>query len=79
MTDPDIILYLYPIDGLGNKGASYAISLPENKSRFVPAAASSSCNNVRRSRHDRDATEEPEERGRFNGDPCIVLRLSQST
>ncbi|KAI6443584.1 hypothetical protein MCOR15_011186 [Pyricularia oryzae] len=76
MTDPDIILYLYPIDGLGNKGASYAISLPENKSRFVPAAASSS-NNVHRSRQDRDATEEPEERGRFNGDPCIVLRFSQ--
>ncbi|KAI6357150.1 hypothetical protein MCOR25_007725 [Pyricularia grisea] len=78
MTDPDIILYLYPIDGLGNKGASYAIFLPENKSRFVPAAASSS-NNVRRSRQDRDAIEEPEERRRFNGDPCIVLRFSQST
>ncbi|KAI6253654.1 hypothetical protein MCOR19_009793, partial [Pyricularia oryzae] len=50
-----------------------------NKSRFVPAAANSSCNNVRRSRHDRDATEEPEKRGRFNGDLYIVFRFSQST
>ena len=79
MTDPDIILYLYPNDGLGNEGASFAISMPQNERRFVPPRPRRS-NALEPggapSRQDRESTEQPEEHGGLEDSPCIVLRFS---
>ncbi|KAI9676091.1 MAG: hypothetical protein M1817_000834 [Caeruleum heppii] len=77
MTDPDIILYLYPNDGPGYGDASLAIVMPENESRRAPPRRRDSSGTHRiLSRQDRESTELPEEYRSIEDRPCIVFRFS---
>ena len=75
--DPDIFAYLYPCRGEGYDGASYAISMLENESRFLAAPASNRSETTDiASRHDRGGTVLPEERGILGKTNALVCRLS---
>ena len=75
--DPDIFAYLYPCRGEGYDGASYAISMPENESRFLAAPSSNSSEpSELADRHERGGTELPEERGVLEKTDALVCRLS---
>ncbi|KAF2452263.1 kinase-like domain-containing protein [Lineolata rhizophorae] len=77
MTDPDIILYLYPNDGPGKKGAKEAISMPENQSRYMPPRRRDALEQHDiPSRQDRESTEQPEEQRGLENSACLVLRFS---
>lgn len=75
--DPDIILYLYPSKGEGYDGASFAISMPQNDSRFLAARRSDALKprDIPR-RQERGGTELPEERGPLEKTDCLVVRFS---
>ncbi|KAF2843845.1 kinase-like protein, partial [Plenodomus tracheiphilus IPT5] len=76
MTDPDIILYLYPNDGPGKGGAERAISMPENGSRYMPPRCDALELSDMPSRQDRESTEQPEEQKGLESSACLVLRFS---
>lgn len=79
MTDPDVILYLYPNNGLGYESAIKVISLPQNERRSVRPPGR--CSNAEEqcetpSRQDRESTEQTEELEDFENCPYIALRFS---
>lgn len=77
MTDPDIILYLYPNDGPGNGGAVDAIYTFRGGSRYMPPRRRDALEQYDiYSRQDRESTEQPEEQRGLESSACIVLRFS---
>ena len=79
MADPDIILYLYLNNSLGRRGAQQAISLPENKSRYIPPQR---CDTLEprniSSYQDRELIEQLEKQRGLESSDCLVLRFSDS-
>lgn len=79
MNDPDVIAYLFPPEGQGRDGAAEAISMPPNRSRFLPPRRR---NNpiepapIPQRRGLREATEQPEEVEDLEHLPCLELRFS---
>ncbi|KAF1994018.1 kinase-like protein [Amniculicola lignicola CBS 123094] len=77
MTDPDIILYLYPNDGPGKVGAREAIALSQGGPRYMPPRRRDALGqHDSPSRQDRESTEQPEEQRDLESSACLVLRFS---
>ena len=76
--DSDIFAYLYPSRGEGYDGASYAICMPENESRFLAAVSSKRSEKASEitDRHERGGTVLPEERGALEDTNALVCRFS---
>lgn len=83
--DPDIILCLYPYKGEGYNGASYAVSILENMSRFLAARPSESppLDTLKPyntpPRQERAGTELPEEHEVLEKTDCLVVRFSDGS
>ena len=73
MYDPDIIAYLFPVEGKGRKNAIRAFKMPLNRSRFVPLLEPA---HEIDSRLVREPTEESDEESDNDHEPCLVLRFS---
>jgi len=77
MSDPDIIAYLCPTDGQGREGAVFAISMPQNKSRFIPPRRGNVWEPYdASSRQVRELTEQPEELHVLEDNPRLAVRFS---
>ncbi|KAL8855290.1 MAG: hypothetical protein Q9178_008062 [Gyalolechia marmorata] len=87
MNDPDVIAYLFPVDGNGGAKARVAIHMVENKDRFVPPRQPrtdlfAESDDSEDDRYTRETTEEEEEEddgggGTQEDGPCLALRFSQ--
>ena len=79
MNDPDVFAYLFPPEGQGRYGAAEAISMPANRSRFLPPRRRDDTIKPARkpqTRGVREATEQPEEVDDLKYLPCQELRFS---
>lgn len=73
MYDPDIIAYLFPVEGKGRHRAIDAIEMHRNRSRFVPLLEPA---HETGSRFVRELTEKSDEESADDQEPCLVLRFS---
>jgi len=77
MTDPDVILYLYPNNGPGQVGAQEVLSQLENKLRYMPPRCRDALEpRDLHSHEERESTEQPEEQRGLESSACLVLRFS---
>ncbi|MCJ1430476.1 hypothetical protein MMC29_008394 [Sticta canariensis] len=79
MYDPDIIDYLFPVEGKGRDGARVAINMPLNRSRFAPSRRRDNLLELAHETESRsvgEPTEVSDEECDYDHEPCLVLRFS---